>query len=219
MGNGLHLLDIVFFAMVAAFLILRLRSVLGRRTGNEPPPPQMRPQRADKDNVIDMVAVRKPVSEPAADTPVGRGLAAIRASDPSFDTDGFLAGAGAAFEMIVSAYASGNSAALRPLLSDEVYRNFAGAIEARNRAGERLETRVLGVHSATVAEAGMDGTLAHVTVRFVTDQINVLTDAAGRILEGEPERPTEVTDEWTFRRNVRSPNPNWELVATRSPES
>jgi len=107
---------------------------------------------------------------------------------------------------------------LRPLLSDEVYRNFTGAIEARNRAGERLDTKLRGV-TAAVAGAGLDGTVAYVTVRFVSHQINVRRDANDRVIEGDATQAVEVVDQWTFRRDTRSPDPNWQLVATSSPEA
>jgi len=219
MSSGFHFLDIVFFAMVAAFLVLRLRSVLGRRSDTDRPPQEWAPPRPVGDNVVDITGLRKPAAEPALDTPAGPGLAAIRAADRDFTTEGFVAGARAAFQMIVAAFAAGDTRALRPLLSDEVYRNFAAAIESRARAGERLGTELVEIHAAEVIDAGLDGTLAHVTVRFVSEQVNVVHDAAADVVEGHPHQVTEVIDEWTFRRDVTAPNPNWELVATRSPEA
>ena len=214
MSDSLHLLDIVFFAMVAAFLVFRLRGVLGKRTGTERPPSALDPREVkNADNVIDISHRRKP------DTAFGDiGLGAIRAADRAFSPEVFLEGARAAFSLIVTAYAEGDSAVLRPLLSDEVYRNFAGAIEARNRAGERLDTQLQGV-TAAVAGAGLDGTVAYVTVRFVSRQINVRRDANDHVIEGDATQAVEVVDEWTFRRDTRSPNPNWQLVATSSPEA
>jgi predicted lipid-binding transport protein (Tim44 family) len=221
MSDGFHFLDIVFFAMVAAFLVLRLRSVLGKRTGNERPPEQWQgvpgAARGNGDNVIDLGRARRSANEPAPSTPVGIGLAAIRAADPSFDADGFLGGARAAFEMIVAAYAHGDKAALQPLLAPDVWRRFAEAIDARRRAGETLETELLGLRGADFVEARMEGSAAVLTLRFVSEQVNLLRDAAGTVIEGEPQRVAEVVDEWTFRRDVRSTDPNWLLVATRTP--
>jgi len=221
MSDSLHFLDIIFFAMVAAFLVFRLRGVLGKRTGNERPPPQ-RPVPAPKpgearpvDNVIDITNARKPGAETAAG--FGNvGLGAIRAADRNFDPEAFLDGARAAFGMIVAAYAADDTRTLRPLLSDEVYRNFSGAIEARNRVGQRLETEVRGV-AAEVIGAGLDGTVAYVTLRFTSSQINVLRDIDDKVIEGEPGNAVEIIDEWTFRRDTRSPDPNWQLVATSTP--
>ena len=221
MGDSLHLLDIVFFAMVAAFLVFRLRSVLGKRTGNERPPPALDARKvADPTvtgNVIDIAQRRKPAA--SAESGFGAiGLGAIAAADRSFSPETFLEGARAAFAMIVTAYAEGDTDTLRPLLSDEVYRNFSGAIAARQQAGERLDTQLQGV-VASVAGAGLDGTVAYVTVRYVSHQINLLRDRSDRIIEGEPDQAVEVIDEWTFRRDTRSPDPNWQLVATSSPEA
>jgi predicted lipid-binding transport protein (Tim44 family) len=226
MNDGFHALDIIFFAMVAVFLVLRLRSVLGRRTGSERPPPQdwgMRreapnPDAGAPDNVVDLANARRPVAEPLPEGPLGVGVAALRAADPSFSLDGFLSGARMAFEMIVEAYAAGNKKALRPLLGDEVYEPFARAIDARAAAGETLDTELMGVRKVEPIEVRMDGTVASVTVRFVSEQINLVKDAEGRILEGDPSQTTDVTDEWTFRRDTRAKDPNWQLVATRSPE-
>lgn len=224
MNDGFHALDIVFFAMVAVFLIFRLRSVLGRRTGHERQPPNewsMRrdaPAEAQADNVIDLPGMRKPVAEKLPEGPVGNGLLTIQAADPSFSLQEFLSGARIAFEMIVDAYGRGDTKLLRPLLADEVYEPFARAIDARDRAGETLDSELLGVRSAEVVEARMDGAMALVTVRFVSEQVNVLKDAEGRVIEGDPTRVTDVIDEWTFRRDTRSRNPNWQLAATRAPE-
>ena len=219
MSDNLHFLDIIFFAMVAAFLVFRLRGVLGKRTGTEKPPfDSAKPaELRSGDNVIDISNLRKLAGKP--DTGYGDiGLGAIRAADRNFSPETFLEGARAAFSMIVTAYAEGDTALLRPLLSDEVYRNFTGAIEARNRAGERLDTKLRGV-TAAVAGAGLDGTIAYVTVRFVSQQINVRRDADDRVIEGDATQAVEVVDQWTFRRDTRSPDPNWQLVATSSPEA
>lgn len=230
MNDGFHALDIVFFAMVAVFLVLRLRSVLGKRTGNERQPPrdwgmprreasaEARPDNVP-DNVIDLPGARKPAAEPLPEGPVGSGLFAIQAADPSFSLQGFLSGARIAFEMIVDAYGRGDKKALRPLLADEVYQPFANAIDARADAGETLASELLGVRSAEVVEARMDGSMALVTVRFVSEQVNVLKDAEGRVIEGDPTRVTDVIDEWTFRRDTKSRDPNWHLAATRAPEA
>jgi predicted lipid-binding transport protein (Tim44 family) len=220
MSDGLHFLDIIFFAMVAAFLVLRLRSVLGRRTGAERPPSEQWSAAAKKGEgkVIDLAAVRRSVAEPSPASPVGQGLAGIRAADPAFDLDTFLAGARAAFEMIVAAYANGDKAKLQPLLAPEVYRHFADAIDARQRAGETLQTELIALRSADPKAACQEGAIAKLTVRFVTEQVNLLHDAAGHVIEGDPSRTTEVIDEWTFHRDVRSGDPNWLLAATHTPE-
>jgi predicted lipid-binding transport protein (Tim44 family) len=224
MDGGFAFFDIVFFAMVAAFLILRLRSVLGRRTGNEKPerwttrqPPAGRPETPDN------VARLPDRSRPSADvapldlstaSPLEAGLAQVRAADSSFDPRTFVEGARGAFEMIVGAYAQGDTATLRPLLADEVYENFAAAIKARQQAKQTLETTLVGIKTADIIEARMDNRTALVTVKFVSEQINVTRDAGGAAVEGDPQQIAAVTDVWTFARNTRSRDPNWLLVAT-----
>lgn len=221
MSDGLHFLDIIFFAMIAAFLVLRLRSVLGRRTGAERPPekwPAANDAAAAPDNVIELPRPRRAAEEPPPASPAGIGLTAIRAADPGFDTDSFVAGARGAFQMIVGAFATGDKGVLKPLLAADVYQRFAEAIDNRARQGETLETELATMRSAEIVAARMEGTDAVVTLRFVTDQVNLLKDSAGRLLEGDPGRVVEVIDEWTFRRNTRANDPNWLLVATHTPD-
>ena len=147
---------------------------------------------------------------------VAAGLEQIRSVDASFDPTGFLEGARMAFEMIVAAFAAGDKAQLRPLLSDEVYKPFSTAIDEREAAGETLETRILQLKSIDVDEAGVAGRTARVTVKFVTDQVNVLRAHDGSVVDGHPEDPAEKTDFWTFARDTRSSDPNWVLVTTAS---
>jgi predicted lipid-binding transport protein (Tim44 family) len=225
MNDGFHFLDIIFFAMIAAFLVLRLRSVLGKRTGNERRPdqwqsaPPAKPVPEGPDNVVELPRPRRSAAEPPAASPAGMGLAAIRAADPAFDTDQFMGGARAAFEMVVHAFAAGDKAMLQPLLSPEVFRQFADAIDNRLRAGETLTTDLVGIKTLVIAGAGMEGGNAAVTLRYTSEQVNVLRDAHGEIVEGDPTRVTEVVDEWTFRRDTRTDDPNWLLVATRVPDT
>jgi predicted lipid-binding transport protein (Tim44 family) len=228
MDSGFAFFDIVFFAMVAAFLILRLRSVLGRRTGNEnperwtsrKPAPQAREA---SDNIARLPDRARPAGDAAptidlpATAPAEAGLTQIKVADPSFEARSFVEGARGAFEMIVGAYAQGDTATLRPLLADDVYENFAAAIRGRQQAKQTLETTLVGIKSAEITEARMDGRTALVTVKFVSDQINVTRDADGKVVEGDPQQIATVTDVWTFARNTRSRDPNWLLVATFSP--
>ena len=223
MSDGFAYLDILFFAMVAAFIAFRLRSVLGRKTGNERPRVDAITQRTaarSTDNVVPMPerAVPPPATdEPAADAPFGPtrdGVAAIKRADPSFDPDHFLQGARAAFAMIVEAYAKGDQAALRPLLANEVFAQFAGAIEAREQAGHTLTTELVATRSAELAAATLQAGRARVTVRFTSEQINVTRDASGNVVDGDPRQIETVIDLWTFERDTRSRDPNWQLVET-----
>jgi predicted lipid-binding transport protein (Tim44 family) len=225
-------IDILLLLAVAAFLFLRLRGVLGKRTGNERPRPNPYAERGNQsgerdDRVIPLPdsggqnEVRRPAAVDAepyapADSPLGKGIAEIQEADPSFDPHAFLEGAKAAFEAIVGAFAAGDTKELKALLSPSVYTYFANAIEARKEAGETLETTVIGFDKAEIAEAGVQDKEAQVTVEFVTEQINLTKNADGAIIDGEPHTVSKVTDIWTFARDTRSRDPNWLLVETRS---
>lgn len=220
MNGDLHFLDIVFFAMVAGFLVLRLRGVLGKRTGNERPTPSPlgRPAGEAADNVVDLAGARKAPPEPLPPGPLGEGIATIRGVDPDFRLDAFVSGARMAFEMIVQAYADGDLKALRPLLADEVYIPFAAAIEQRRKSGETLVSELMGIRTVEPVDARLNGTCAEITVRFVSEQVHAVRDAEDRVVEGDPNRVIDVVDAWTFRRDTRSTDPNWQLVATRAAE-
>lgn len=227
MSEGFAYIDILFFAMVAAFIALRLRSVLGRRTGHERRRSAgfegPRPNGA-ADNVV-ALPERTPAEVEAdagitnlADGRVKAGLTQIRLADQKFDLEQFLAGARGAFETIVEAYAAGDKATLRPLLADEVYHGFDGVIDQRQAAGQTLDTQLIAIRGTEVVDAGMRGGQARVTVRFKSEQVNVLRDASGDLVEGDPNTAEDVVDLWTFARDSRSPDPNWTLVETRTPE-
>lgn len=221
MGDFPHYFDIILFAMVAGFLILRLRSVLGRRTGQERRRnnPFLRQPEPTGDKVVPLgprVAVPPPTATAPPGDAVAAGLAAIHNADPEFDPAHFVDGARVAFEMIVAAFAAGDKKKLRPLLSDEVYRPFSAAIDEREAAKETLETRILGIKQLDIVEAQLAGRWARVTLKIVSDQINVIRAHDGSIVDGDPDHPIEKTDFWTFARDTRSTDPNWALVATDS---
>ena len=232
MGNGFQFIDIILFAMIAAFLILRLRSVLGRRDGHESgyqdsvkaEPSEERPD--DKvvpipDRSNDRYAEPKIVGTESGSAEDGnetlmRGIADLRAADPSFDVEDFLVGARVAFEMILGAYASGDRETLENLLSPEVYDNFRSAIDDREAAGQEMEETLVGIRSADIVEAYIDESNAYVTTKYLSEQVHVLRNNEGDVIEGNPNQVTDVVDFWTFVRDTGSSDPNWYLVATRS---
>lgn len=222
MGDFPHYADIILFAMIAAFLVLRLRSVLGRRTGNERRRDMFIRQADQARERVVALGQRRPASATRPPPPtidaqpmsVAAGLAQIRGADRGFDPAAFLAGARGAFEIIVEAFAAGDKPRLRPLLSEEVFGQFAGVIDERRAAGETMETRIVSVGELDIAEARLDGTTARVTIKLISAQINVLRAHDGSIVDGDPEKPVEKTDFWSFARDTRSPDPNWVLVAT-----
>ena len=225
MGNESYI-DIIVFAVLAGVLILRLRSVLGRRTGNEKPPQEnerfghIGREAETEDTVVPMPQrdVQPPAEPVKAPEEALDGLEAIQAADPNFVPEAFLGGARRAFEMVLEAFAEGDVETLRNLLNDDVFANFKAAIEDRQAAGERLETDVVSFIDIAIDEAALNGREAAVTVRFVTEQVNLVSNADGEIVEGNPEQTVRVVDLWTFARDVRARDPNWRLVATDSPE-
>ncbi len=235
MNDGFAFIDIIILAAVAAFLVLKLRSVLGKRSGHDErrggDPFQKPGDQGDDDKVIPLPNRSKGREEPAASSDAGdddqepqedegalaANLAKIGLADRTFDPEGFNGGARAAFEIIVTAFAEGNRKGLRPLLSDEVYENFVSAIDAREEREETLETALVGIHEAEIIEASLDQKIAYVTIKFVSEQVNVVRGADGEEIDDTTKQAARITDIWTFARNTRSRDPNWSLVATSSP--
>ncbi len=222
--DGFPFLDIVFFAMLAIFLGLRLRNVLGRRTGTEKRRPDpfkpAEPAANVPDNVVKLPERDRKALETLAaetDTPLARGIKAIKQADRNFDEVGFIGGARAAFEMIVTSFAKGDVGSLRPLLADGVFDNFKRAIDDRTSRGESHETTLVGITATDMTDADLEGSTAKVTIRFVSEQVNVTKAADGQVVDGDPNKVVIITDIWTFARDVRSGDPNWMLVETRSP--
>jgi predicted lipid-binding transport protein (Tim44 family) len=226
MDEGFRFFDIILFAMVAAFIVLRLRSVLGRRTGHERPPPDaMRRQKElSEDNVIPLPDRSEAEIEAEAARIAGiggdaaAGLAQVKIADPRFNTGDFLKGSRGAYELIIGAFAGGDTKTLRPLLNDDVYENFEGAVREREARKQTLSSTLVAIKSANIVAARMNGREAEVTVEFVSDIINVLSDESGQVIEGDPTTTHEVTDVWTFSHNTRSSDPNWTLIETGSAE-
>ncbi|MCB2054166.1 MAG: Tim44 domain-containing protein [Geminicoccaceae bacterium] len=225
MSESFAYIDIIFFAMIAAFIALRLRSVLGRKTGNEQQRAS-RMQRSAESGADKVVPMRTPPPPPVsedgviadvADDTVKKGLTEIRLADPSFDLQSFVEGARSAFAMIIDAYAKGDRQTLQSLLADDVFRSFDAVIAEREENDRTMHCELAEMRTAEVVGARMEGKQARVTMRFVTDQVNVLRDAAGEVVEGDPTGHEEVVDIWTFARDTRSPDPNWLLVETRAP--
>lgn len=227
-------LDILIFAIIAAFLIYRLNAALGTRHGaeRERPNPFAQPEPAAKESLS---PVLKAPEQIRAQTPLagietlvdasankdGRietGLSEIAAADAQFDVQGFMSGARGAFEMIVTAYSRGETETLRGLLSPNLFQGFDAGIRARMAAGHAVETKIHRISKAQIIEAHLGGTMAYITVDFDVEETTVTRDSAGNIVEGSPERVFSVEDIWTFTRDTRSADPNWILIETRAVE-
>jgi predicted lipid-binding transport protein (Tim44 family) len=211
--------DLILFGMIAAFLVLRLRSILGRRTGFERQAPPYQP--AEGRNASGPVIDGRPEPQPAArDLPdvsgaTGQTLAQMRSIDPKFDGTAFLEGAEKAFRIIVAAFASGDRSTLRGLLNDETYHAFEQAIAGRETAGQTQMSSIHAIHSATIEAAELRGTVGAITVRFVSDQTSLSQDKDGHPVVGT-DAVTEITDIWTFERDLATRDPVWRLVSARS---
>ena len=233
--------------IVAVIVVLKLRSVLGRRTGDEEARVErFRAERARQgtqasasDNVVAMPrrereAAAAPVAEvtqadaeerintyPSIEQAARPGLIEIARLDPAFDPDSFIRGAKQAYEMIVTAFAEGNRKLLKDLLSRDVYDGFTRAITDRESRGEQVDQSFVGIDKADIMESEVKSGIASITVRFVSQLISATRDKAGAIIHGDPQRIKEVTDIWTFSRDISTAkalaNPNWRLIATQSP--
>ncbi len=209
---------LVLFGAIALFLILRLRSVLGKRVGFEKPPipPGQMPGFASGP-IIDGQALPAQTGRPVPDprSALGGRLMEIVNADANFDPPKFLAGAENAFRVIVTAFAAGDRAALKPLLSEPVFQTFDSVITAREAAGERHRTEIKAILSAVIEDAQLVGSQAAVIVRFTSDQVNLTLDKAGNPVTGT-EAVTEIVDLWTFERTLKSKDLTWRLAAARS---
>ncbi len=236
MNDLLELPNLLLLA-VAVLIFLRLRSVLGRRTGNErarPVDPDImrKPTSArSRDNVIPLP--RQDVRSGPSDTPSSnveqrlagvstdskarQQLQAIATLDSTFDTGSFVKGACSAYEIILAAYAKGDRETLRNLLSREVYDSFSAVIAEREGRGETTEFSFVGITSSELVDAHLVDRIAHVTVKFVSELVTAVRNRGGEVVEGDVKSVRQVTDYWTFMRDISLSNPNWRLVATDAP--
>jgi predicted lipid-binding transport protein (Tim44 family) len=241
--GGIDVLTLVFLA-VAVAIFLKLRSVLGRRTGHEQTRfERYKAQQEARQRNGELVGQDKIVTLPrrerdeepappavqtradgeqrvrayaAANSEVSQGLVEIYRVDPSFDPEHFVKGAKAAYEIIVTAFAEGNRKTLKNLLNNEVYDGFNSVIAERERRGEQIDQSFVGIKSADLVEAELKGGIAHLTIKFVSELISATRDRAGVVINGDPKRIREVTDIWTFAREAASRDPDWKLIATQA---
>jgi predicted lipid-binding transport protein (Tim44 family) len=210
---------VLFFAGVAAFVIFRLISVMGTRTGHEQQrdlEPAPRPARA---RAADKAAEDTPAPEETAPPkPVSTNARVLREADPAFDESEFLSGARGAYEMIVEAFASGDIKSIRPYLSESVYGAFKSAVVARDGAGHTADLKFVGIERASIVESAVEGDTMSAVVEFASNQVRVTRDKDGEIADGDPNRIDLVKDRWTFSRKRLSNDPNWALVATGGAE-
>lgn len=208
---------VVLFAAIAAFLALRLYSVLGKRTGHEHPLPRPNEEPVGVPHAPRPIDIAPDARDPAPrsiDSGAEAGLRALVAADPSFDVGQFVEGAKSAYRMILEAFWKGDRDTLNWLVDDEVRDTFCAAIDAREAAGHVVENRLVSIERATVSEIELDGRVARITMRFDADVAMVTRDADGNVVSGSMSDAVETHDIWVFSRDLGSGDPNWKLSDT-----
>jgi predicted lipid-binding transport protein (Tim44 family) len=230
----------IIFALLAIFVLWKLRSVLGSRADDEkgpprnlffrrPPGPAAPGPNSNNDNTV--VPLPAPPPAPALSPPlaadrwktyaepgskVAQGLDAIAATDASFGIESFVAGAKAAYDMILAAFAAGDRQTLQSLLDQDVYQSFVAAIAAREARAETMKTTVESIDSVSIEEANLRLRMAQITLRIRAKVITATENAEGKVIEGSLDQPVELNDIWTFARDTQSRDPNWKLIATQT---
>lgn len=231
MQDGFAYADIVVLALVAIFVVLRLRGMLGKHVDL--------PEQPIKPDIERRPAAVKPVADAALPAPVktasmkepeeendaafiaasqsaqiSTALKAIRRQDPSFRLRDFMEGAKTAFEMVLEAYSKADRKSLKMLLSHALLESFMSSIKELKAKGHTQETTLIVIRSAELAGAAIHGSVVTLTVRFVSEQVTLVRDKEGNVVEGNPSQVDAVEDTWSFERDIRSADPNWKLVAT-----
>lgn len=221
----------LFFLVAAVLIFIQLRSVLGRRTGNEKPPFDPYSAReeakapAEGDKVVTLPRRNGQEAEDRfgavdayapAGSDLNEQLRALVRVDQTFDPKEFLNGARMAYEMIVTAFANGDRKTLKTLLSKDVFDGFNIAINERESAGETLKSTFVGIGKADITHATVKDSEVQLTIRILSQLISATFDKDGKVVDGDPENVAEVNDIWTFARDTRSRDPNWKLIATES---
>jgi predicted lipid-binding transport protein (Tim44 family) len=241
MSGNIDLLTLIAL-LVTVFVVLKLRSALGKRTPDEDQARFERQQAreqaaAARDKVVTMprrdqehgenthpeqepdrtAEERIEISSATLHADARQGLLQIAEKDHTFDAEHFASGAKQAYEMIVTAFAEGNRELLSNLLSREVFEGFAGAMDDRDGRGDKVDQSFVGISKCDIVGADLEsGGDASITLKFLSQLITATMNSAGEVISGDPQKIQEVTDIWTFSRNVNSSDPNWRLVATQA---
>ncbi len=218
MDGGFQYGDIIVIGAIAAFIILRYRAMLGEKSGrdvsdmqrpiNDLEPVIQLPKRAE--TVVELVK-KSTDNEPKA---FADQFSAMRAIDTDFTVDEFLTGAKAAYEMVIEAYNEGDHETLKMLLADPVYKEFKGSLEANEKSGRKAHTTLLAIMKAEINDAKLRGNKATITVDFHSEQIPLVRDKDGKIVEGDVNAQEAVEDQWVFERNLASNDPAWTVIDT-----
>lgn len=225
MSQGVPYADIIILALIAGFILLRLRSVLGQKdVGRDVEFLQRLKPVADVAEPVVQLSEKnlksKDKDESDAylllldDEKTVTALQGIRAKDPQFTANWFLDGAHQAFEMVFDAFNKGDKQTLKMLLSDTLYQQFMDAMDARDREDNKPDSTLVAITAKDIVQATLSGSVAQITVKFVSEQIQLVRDAKGTIVEGNPSQTQLVEDEWVFERDIGAKNPNWKIIET-----
>ena len=224
MEQGIPYGDLIVLGAIAAFIILRYRAMLGEERGRDPKDTQRRQPEEMQDGVV--IELPRTQARPAPEAPkesaieaqmdasLREGVAAIRKRDGQFSVDEFIEGARGAFDMVIDAFNTHDRDTLRMLLEADVYRNFEAVLAEQEASGRAAHTTLVAIRRAEIIEAGIAGNIARIAVAFESDQIHLVKDAAGAIIEGNPSAEERVEDRWVFTRDVRSSAPDWKISET-----
>ena len=195
MSYSFEYIDIILLAMIAGFIFLRLRGILGKKTGFE-------------EDINSSFPHEAPPAKPAVD---------LNAN--TFDENAqkeFVIGAKIAYETIITNFAKGKLKDIKSLLDKSVYKQFEDAIKDRDAKKFSSETTFIGINSAEVKEHQQNKNMLEVTVEFVSEIISCVKDKDNKVVSGDPEKIKKVLDTWKFSKDSRSPNPNWLLIDTQA---
>lgn len=223
MPEGTSYADIVILALIAGFILLRLRSVLGDKIGNDSPGYFNKPVAVSTAAVvqIDDKSVKAaptedmdPYLQTLTDSAVIDAINAIKAKDPQFTATHFLSGAKNAFEMVFDAFAKGDKETLKMLMSEALLQEFATTIDQHAAQDTRPETTLVSVQAKDIVRATLTGNTAQLTVHFTSEQVRIVRDKKGAIVEGDASEIHHAEDHWLFERDIGSKNPNWKIIET-----
>lgn len=217
--GGLPYGDIIVIGAIAVFIILRYRAMLGEKSGRDSDVTPIRPLQ-EYERVIQLPE-REPAKTPTVILPPAQDygnhsetLAAMRSIDRQFTPEEFLEGARTAFEMVLEAFSESDRDTLKMLLSKEIYKEFDDSLTALEAEGKTQKTTLLAIVKSAITDAALAGNKARITVEFVSEQVSLVRDAAGEIVEGDPSQQEAVEDSWVFERSLAASDPSWKVIET-----
>lgn len=223
MGEDFAIVEIIILAMVALFIGLRLRSVLGKHRADEPPTPHAESYKGPNKKGADPGAAMgfgktsyPDVEDQAFSASDQQAIRKIFAGAGQAGVNKFVSGAQTAYEMTLKGFWAGDMGDMEPYIEPDVLRNFKAAIDERKKNGQIVDNRLVEVSAAKIEEAEVNGDTAEITLRFESEIVAVLRDRYGKLLEGNETDTSKVVDIWTFARHMKNKDPNWVLVATQA---